>query len=225
MSPFDLAAAHIVPSAEGGVGFCFSSQGRYADIEAFNDGHILGVRYAGMDAPVLIQTDGTDDSIKAALEEVRNTYVPERPDRMKRNGRAPDFEFQPTEKLFRRYKSEHFIGGRFSNMGLSFTNPPSVNREKYRQPSDAIFSEADEFSNWGVLSFQAQHLPSAFPPERPEYSFSPHHVPLENNYAHSEVRCDSIPPSGAYREPQPAIRKLFRTTLSQRITIEIEARI
>lgn len=72
MSPFDLAAAHIVPSAEGGVGFCFSSQGRYADIEAFNDGHILGVRYAGMEAPVLIQTDGTDDSIKAALEEVRN---------------------------------------------------------------------------------------------------------------------------------------------------------
>jgi hypothetical protein len=154
------------------------------------------------------------------------SYVPERPDSMLRNGRAPDAEFQPTEKLFRRYKREHFIDGRFSNMGLSFTNPPSVNREKYSQPSDAIFSEADEFLNWGVLSFQAQHLPAAFPTDRPAYSFFPHHVPLENNYSHSEVGCDTIPPSGTYQVPQPpGMRKLFRTTLSQRITIEIEAQI
>lgn len=72
MSPFDLEVASIVPSAEGGIGFCFAREERYADIEVSNDGQILGVRYAGMDAPILIQSDGTDNSIRQALEQVRN---------------------------------------------------------------------------------------------------------------------------------------------------------
>jgi hypothetical protein len=72
MPPFDLAAANIVPSAEGGIGFCFAKQDRYADIESSNDGQILGVRYAGMDTPLLIEIDGTDDSIKEGLAQVRN---------------------------------------------------------------------------------------------------------------------------------------------------------
>jgi len=72
MNPFDLMLASIVPSAEGGVGFCFSSGDRYADIESSNDGDIIGVRYVGMQTPVLIETDGTDESIDAALEQVRN---------------------------------------------------------------------------------------------------------------------------------------------------------
>jgi hypothetical protein len=147
----------------------------------------------------------------------------ERPARMKRNGRAEDVVFEPTEKLFRRYKSEHFIGGRFSNMGLSFENAPSVNREKYSQPSDVIFSETDEFQNWGVLSFQAQYLPPLFPLEHPEYSFFAKHVPLEDNYGHSEVFCDCLPASGVFVVPRPAIRKLFRAILSQQIVVEINA--
>jgi hypothetical protein len=63
MKPFDLVLANIVPSAEGGVGFCFSKDDRYADIESSNDGDIIGVRYVGMQTPVLIEADGTDDSI------------------------------------------------------------------------------------------------------------------------------------------------------------------
>jgi hypothetical protein len=72
MKPFDLMLASIVPSAEGGVGFCFSRDDRYADIESSNDGDIIGVRYIGKQPPVLIETDGTDDSIEAALQQVRN---------------------------------------------------------------------------------------------------------------------------------------------------------
>ena len=71
MRPFDLAAVHIVPSAEGGVGFCFARGDRYADIESSNEGDIIGVRYAGMQTPVLIETDGTDASIEAALQQIR----------------------------------------------------------------------------------------------------------------------------------------------------------
>jgi hypothetical protein len=71
MSPSDLAAVNIVSSAEGGIGFCFASGDRYADIESSNEGEIIGVRYVGMETPVLIQTDGTDGSIQAALQEIR----------------------------------------------------------------------------------------------------------------------------------------------------------
>lgn len=151
--------------------------------------------------------------------------MPERPARMRRNGRAQDSVFEPAEKLFRRYMRGHFVGGKFSGLGLSLANPPSTNREKYSEPADVIFSETNEWAYWGVLSFQVQHLPAAFPADAPEFSFMPTHVPLEDNYAHSEVHCDSIPPSGGYREPRPEIRKLFRTQLSQRITVEIEAQL
>jgi hypothetical protein len=144
---------------------------------------------------------------------------------MKRNGRLEDAVFQPSEKLFRRYKGEHFIGGKFTNMGLSFKHPPSVNRQKYSESSDVIFSETDEFAQWGVLSFQVQHLPATFPSGQPEYSFFPKHVPLEDNYAHSEIYCDCVPASGSYVEPRSEIRKLFRATLSQRVVVEIETEI
>ncbi len=149
----------------------------------------------------------------------------ERPDRMKRNGRQEDIVFEPAEKLYRRYQRVHFIGGLFSGMGLSFKNPPSVNREKYSEALDVVFSETDEWSKWGVLSFLVQQIPNALPAENPEYSFFPKHRPLENNYSHSEVHCSSWPANGAYVEPKPAIRKLFRATLSQKIIVEVQSQI
>jgi len=71
MTPIELSVLNIVPSAEGGVGFCFAVGNRYADIESSNEGDILGVKYVGTDMPVLIETDGSDASIEAALEQVR----------------------------------------------------------------------------------------------------------------------------------------------------------
>jgi hypothetical protein len=72
MRPFDLSLANIVPSAEGGVGFCFAKDDRYADIESSNEGDIIGARYVGMQPPILIETDGTDASIEAALQQIRD---------------------------------------------------------------------------------------------------------------------------------------------------------
>jgi hypothetical protein len=68
----DLEKVKIVPSGEGGIGLCFKTRDRYADLETSNDGSILGVRYAGMEAPILIPVDGSEGSIKAALEQIRN---------------------------------------------------------------------------------------------------------------------------------------------------------
>jgi hypothetical protein len=149
--------------------------------------------------------------------------VPERPDRMKRNGRAEDQIFDANEKLFRRYTRAHYVNGQFSNTGFAFNSPQSVNRQKYSELADALFSETDDFANWGVLSFKVGDLPVLFPPDAPRYSFYPRHVPMEDNYAHSEVWCDSIPATGGYVKPSSGTRKLFRTVLSQRVVVEIVA--
>src|ERR1700678_2831026 len=101
-----------------------------------------------------------------------------RPRRMRRKGRAEDPTFEPVEKLFRRYKREHIVGGAFSGVGLSFKTAPSLNREKYSQPQDVLFSEADEFADWGVVSLQVQHIPASVPSDHPLYNLFPKHVPL-----------------------------------------------
>jgi hypothetical protein len=72
MKPFDLSLANVVPSAEGGIGFCFVNGNRYADIECSNDGEIIGVRYVGKQMPILIETNGSDTSLEAAMEQIRN---------------------------------------------------------------------------------------------------------------------------------------------------------
>jgi hypothetical protein len=151
--------------------------------------------------------------------------VPERPERMRRNGRPEDQEFAPTEKLFRRYTREHYINGQFSNVGFAFTSPQSLNRQKYSEPVDVLFSETGEFASWGVLSFKAGDLPTSFPADNPRFTFFAKHVPREDNYAHSEVWCDSLPATGKYVMPNKQVKKLFRASLSQRIVIEIAATI
>jgi hypothetical protein len=67
----DLLIARILPSAEGGVGFCFIRGDRYADLECANDGEVFGIRYVGRQTPALIPTDATDASVESALQEIR----------------------------------------------------------------------------------------------------------------------------------------------------------
>ena len=153
----------------------------------------------------------------------------ERPTRMLRNGRAEDPVFEPAEKLFRRYRLEHFLDGKFSNMGLSFDHSLSFNREKYSEPTDVLFSDIDsdndKFVSWGVLSLRVQDVPVFCPVERPECHIYPVHAPLENNFAHSELFCERLSAPGRYQQPPPAMRKLVRAILSQSITVEIEAEV
>jgi hypothetical protein len=107
-------------------------------------------------------------------------------------------------------------------LGFAFPKQ-SVNREKYSDPADVLFSATDEFEGWGVLYFRVQDIPVAFPPDRRQYTFFPKHVPEDEMYPHSEVWCDRLPQTGEYVEPSPGVKKLFRAFLSQRAEIEIEA--
>jgi len=151
------------------------------------------------------------------------TSVADLPERLRRNGRPEDQDFLPAERLFRRYRREDYLDNQFSGLGFAFPKQ-SVNREKYSDPTDVLFSGTDEFDGWGVLYFTVQDLPPRFPVDAATYSFYPKHVPEEEMYPHSEVWCDSLPPTGNYVEPtSKSIRKLFRAFISQRVRVEIEA--
>jgi len=143
---------------------------------------------------------------------------------MKRRSRPIDPEFLPAEKLFRRYQRTHIVDGVFTGVGLSFGDAPSVNRGKYSEAGDVLFSETGEFAGWGALSWQVQQIPTSLPepPAQHRFTIGPRHVPLEDNYAHSEIHCARVN-TEAYCEPDKGIRKILRATLGQRATIEVEA--
>jgi len=66
---------------------------------------------------------------------------------MYRRGRPEDQHFEPEELLFRRYLREHWLEGHFSGVGFRFPKQ-SVDRGKYSEPEDVIFSEDGRAEPW-----------------------------------------------------------------------------
>lgn len=145
------------------------------------------------------------------------------PERLRTNGRAADPVFGRAEKLFRRYLREHFVNGQFSNAGFRLSIPNSVNREKYSVVEDVLVSLDDRYVGLGVWSLRVEDLPAEFPLEEPQYRMFPQHLPVEENYAHSEIWCDRVERTGRHVEPNTETKKLLRAFLSQRVHIEIVA--
>jgi hypothetical protein len=145
------------------------------------------------------------------------------PERLMRNGRAEDQQFQAAEKLFHRYVMKNYDHGNFLNVAVA--SAPSVNREKYSQAEDVLISETDKYAGWGVVSFAVQDIPSQLLIENPTHRFFPRHAPEDNNYAHSEVWCNRIGQEGPHVKPSNLVKKMFRTLLGQRAAVEIEAQI
>ncbi len=65
-----VAPSRIVASVEGGVGVCFSRGNRYADLECFNNGEIVGVVYAGLGHPRVIEATAEPAALTAAIEDI-----------------------------------------------------------------------------------------------------------------------------------------------------------
>ena len=62
----------VVPSSEGGVALCFLRNPKYADVECFNTGEVLAVRYSANQDPVawsITLDDATIDATAAAFSE------------------------------------------------------------------------------------------------------------------------------------------------------------
>src|SRR5690242_21772986 len=62
----------IAPSAEGGVAICFMRNDKYADIECFNSGEILAVRYSSQDDPKAWVIEASASASDATLQTVSN---------------------------------------------------------------------------------------------------------------------------------------------------------
>ena len=115
--------------------------------------------------------------------------MPEIPDAMKAHGRPLDDHFLPAEQLFRRVPPDLWDDGA-EDFDIEAIELPdmSVVRGKYGQPEWARFDRGD-YTDWGVIGFAVRHIPSLLTHLGVfAWTFSPHHDPERNNYAHSEIR-------------------------------------
>jgi len=145
---------------------------------------------------------------------------------MLRNGRPEDPIFRPEELLYRRYLSDHWVGDHFSPAGFRFEKDSgqSVNRQKFSEPEDVLFSEDGSLDGYGVLEFATRDIPPRLQEMgTPVFVFFLKHVPQEENYAHSEIWCETEQETGRYGNPSQTVRKKFRTMLSQHVTVRIAA--
>jgi hypothetical protein len=65
---FGLIPDAVGPSAEGGVAICFVRNKKYADIECFNSGETLAVRYSSDENPSAWELDAADAASEATIQ-------------------------------------------------------------------------------------------------------------------------------------------------------------
>ena len=113
--------------------------------------------------------------------------MPELPEYMKKGEKQPDQVFSPDERLFRRVPPDFWDDGGINVDAIEFPDM-SVTREKYGPPSAARWDRGN-LVDWGVIEFDVKDIPSRIPFQGAVvYSMKPVHVPLKNNYPHSEVQ-------------------------------------
>ncbi len=104
---------------------------------------------------------------------------------MRQGGRPAIQDFDAQEKLFYRLEEYYPVGA--SPSGLSIRRPDfSINREKHGGRAEYVL-----IPNWpdhGIAEFFVDHLPTNLRTAGAvQFTWSPIHVPEENNYFHSEV--------------------------------------
>jgi len=127
-------------------------------------------------------------------------------------GLLPDPEFEASERLFRRLHPDHFVGGVITDAFLPFPSF-SVNREKYSHPQEVL----REHPRYGIAAFAVGDIPERLDADPGQiYRFGVEHVPLPDNYAHSEVHSFR---DGAKAEPPRIVRKKFRDLLRRQTVV------
>lgn len=145
-----------------------------------------------------------------------------RPERMLRRDRPVDDNFDLEEELYYRCQARHVDGQRLLPEAIRFPNF-SVNRSKYSEPEDVLIPS---YQDWGIATFRVRDLPEPeSTDEKTEYEWRVVHDPLEDNYAHSEIRTFK---NGVYSETlkvSTTIKKKFRQILSERIIVTHQPKI
>jgi hypothetical protein len=155
----------------------------------------------------------------------------DRPRRMYRRGRPVVPVFRPTEKLYCRFRKQDIVGGVLLPPALKFPKGKdntghSVNRSRFSTARDALWGKTTRHEGLGVFQFPVSCLPAVLicRDTKRQFTFFPRHVPLENNYAHSEIWCDHHPPQGGqYVLPTALVKKELKAAISRSHTVVIPA--
>lgn len=150
---------------------------------------------------------------------------------MYRRWRAVVPEFQPGELLYRRYRRQDVTNGVIQDAALKFPKKDentgqSVNRSRFSKPQDTLWNDKERLDGLGVFQFPASCLPkeATCPATGRRFAFWPKHVPIQNNYAHSEIWSDQLPRNDAgYVLPTKLVCKQLRATIQKNSQIVIEA--
>lgn len=153
---------------------------------------------------------------------------------MFRHGRQTDPGFDEHERLYLRFPDRGY-GESAADLSVERVlkeNLPdasqSFNRSRYSEPTDVLFESTrppkrwGTYLNWGVLALELGVIPQLLPyPEGDQvYSFEPEHVPLWDNYGHTEVHIEEDGRRLAGRDKPPAlVRREYRRRLA--LTAEI----
>ena len=115
---------------------------------------------------------------------------------MYRRGRPVDPNFSPEEILNMRCTKDTVDGSRLLPTGIDLRFPAfSVNRGKYSKPKDVLLPN---WPNFGIVGFKYKNIFYKISTDpNTEYTTSVSHVPMEENYSHSEVRTKK---NGVYDE-------------------------
>ncbi len=145
---------------------------------------------------------------------------PDYPDRLLCNGRGPDQDFLPTEKLYFRIQplQEDEEAVDFLEPGKIQSIPFSVNREKHSHPSDVLVLHSQD---WGIGFFRVQDIPPYLESDtKIRFDFRVEHLPLEdesgNNYAHAEVKAFRNGIEISNKELGNHVKAAFRLLVSSR---------
>lgn len=145
---------------------------------------------------------------------------------MLRNGRSPIADFEAHELLYLRYGADEFVDGQLDPAAIRFPKQ-SVNRGSLSEPEDVLFDEGGRYDGLGVVDFRVEDIPPQVVGDQDSiFNFSMHHVPLELNYAHSEIWSVRSGEAGECKKPSPSVKLKFRIQLAQRIqraNVRIEA--
>ena len=139
-----------------------------------------------------------------------------RPERMFRRNRPIDENFDLEEELYYRCQAQHVDEQRLLPGAIRFPNF-SVNRSKYSEPEDVLIPS---YQDWGIATFRVGNLPEPeLTDDTTEYEWRVVHDPLEDNYAHSEVRTFKNSVYSENLKVPSTIKKKFRQILSERIIV------
>lgn len=139
---------------------------------------------------------------------------------MFRNGREVVPEFDQEELLYLRYSAIHFVDEKLTPEAIRSDLNQSVNRGEFSEPADALFHERGSYNGLGVIGFKVGILPEKIEPlDFPAYAFKVNHVPIEDNYSHSELFSDQIPATGRHRVPGRIVKMQFKLKICTSITV------